>query len=779
MSAILLLAKSEVRRRWASLLALAVLAALGGGLVTASAALARRTVTAFDRLTVATRPADAQVFVNASPPGPAVRELAALDGVTSAWIVDVGVAALGEDKVYLGMIGSTEPPPPGLVRPLIVEGRAPDPDAPDELMVSQELARELGDIDLEVGDRLPFRFLTAGDYRSFDTGFGTPGGPQVDAHLVGAYQMAGGSEGAPPVITSPAFVAEHPDALVATSVVFLRLDEGAAGVPELRRQVDALSDRFSVQEGAEEFDVFQVEVPGEGRAEVQTTARVLGVGLAAFAGVAALVTLVLLAQGFNRYHSAANEAQATQAALGVTSGQLLGARLLAAAPVALVAAGLVVVAGIAAAGLEPLGSMRALEPHPGRAVNAGVIAAGAGLTAVVVLGLVAATLVVATRRSRFRRRSGAAPHDRSWRWPAGSPATIGVRFTLGADRAAAPMRSAVLGVAVAVLGVAAGLVFDASLDRLVETPARYGWSGDFAIVDADEAAADRVASDPDVVGATRYTQTTVRIGDDRRFVTAYEDLVGDTPWWISTGTLPTAPDQIVLEPHLADELEVGVGDEVLAGPAVRLRVVGIGVGPDTGNGAFGEQALITPAGARRLGGTAPFTEIMVDVAPGRSVDDVVDSYGRDYELTRASPPVEIDNLSQLGRLPELLTAFLAVIGLAAVANALWVSMRRRRRDLAVLRVLGHTPGDAGGVVVTMAVVAAVVGTLVGLPVGIAVGRTLWRLVAESTAVEGDALVTAPVLLALPLGVLVVAVAVALPAAWLAGHRRPAGALRSE
>ena len=95
MSAILLLAKSEVRRRWASLLALAVLAALGGGLVTASAALARRTVTAFDRLTVATRPADAQVFVNASPPGPAVRELAALDGVTSAWIVDVGVAALG------------------------------------------------------------------------------------------------------------------------------------------------------------------------------------------------------------------------------------------------------------------------------------------------------------------------------------------------------------------------------------------------------------------------------------------------------------------------------------------------------------------------------------------------------------------------------------------------------------------------------------------------------------------------------------------------------------
>ena len=779
MSAILLLAKAELRRRWASLLALAVLAALGGGVVTASAALARRTVTAFDRLTVATQPADAQVFVNASPSGPPAQALAALDGVTSSWTVDVGVAALGDEKVYLGMIGSTESPPEGLVRPLVVAGRAPDPTAPDELMVSQELAGELRSAGIEVGDRLPLRFLTADEYRSFDTGFGIPGGPQVEARLVGAYQMAGGSDGAPPVITSPAFVAEHPDALASTTVVFLRLDEGADGVPELRRQVDALSDEFSVREGAEEFDAFQVELPQEGRAEVRTTARVLGAGLAAFAGVAALVTLILLAQGFNRYHNAANEAQTTEVALGVTSGQLLGARLLAAAPVALVAAALVIGGGVATAGLEPLGSLRALEPHPGRAVNDGVIAAGALLTLVVVLGLVAATLLASTRRSRARRHSGLAFRDRSWRWPAGSPATIGLRFTLGTDRAAAPMRSAVLGVAVAVLGVAAGLVFDASLDRLVETPERYGWSGDFAIVDADDNAAARVADDPDVAGATRYTQTTVRIGDDRRFVTAYEDLVGDTPWWISVGTLPTAPDQVVLEPHLADDLGAGVGDEILAGPAVSLTVVGIGVGPDLGNGAFGEQALMTPAGARRLGGTAPFTEIVVAVDPDRPVDEVVESYAQDYELTVARPPVEIDNLSQLGRLPELLTAFLAVIGLAAVANALWVSMRRRRRDLAVLRVLGHTPGNAGGVVVTMAVVAAVVGTLVGLPIGVAVGRTLWRLVAESTAVEGDALVTVPVLLALPLGVLAVAVTVALPAAWLAGHRRPAGALRSE
>ncbi len=154
-------------------------------------------------------------------------------------------------------------------------------------MVSEDLAGQLLDAGIDVGDRLPLTFLTAEDYRSFDTGFGRPGGPTVDAQLVGTYQMAGGSEGVPPVVTSRAFVAAHPDALVATQVVLVRLSDGADGVPELRRQVDALSDEFAVAAGAEEFDTFQIEVPGEARSEIQTTARVLGAGLAAFAGVAA------------------------------------------------------------------------------------------------------------------------------------------------------------------------------------------------------------------------------------------------------------------------------------------------------------------------------------------------------------------------------------------------------------------------------------------------------------------------------------------------------------
>jgi ABC-type antimicrobial peptide transport system permease subunit len=235
----------------------------------------------------------------------------------------------------------------------------------------------------------------------------------------------------------------------------------------------------------------------------------------------------------------------------------------------------------------------------------------------------------------------------------------------------------------------------------------------------------------------------------------------------------------MLEPRLADELGAGIGDEITGPRGVEVRVVGVGVGPQFGSGAFGDQALMTPAGAERLGETDAFTEVVVDVAPGQSVDEVFEGYGEDYELTLESPPPDIANLSQLGRLPQVLTAFLAIIGLGAMANALWLAARRRRRDIAVLRVIGHTPRQAMTMVATMAVVATALGLAIGLPVGAAVGRTIWRLVAEGASVEGDALVTLGVLVALPLAVVAVALVVAAPAAWLAGRRRPGPALRAE
>ncbi len=76
--------------------------------------------------------------------------------------------------------------------------------------------------------------------------------------------------------------------------------------------------------------------------------------------------------------------------------------------------------------------------------------------------------------------------------------------------------------------------------------------------------------------------------------------------------------------------------------------------------------------------------------------------------------------------------FLALLAVGAIGHALATAMRRRRRDVAVLRALGMTGWQSRGVVVTQATVLVGVGLLFGIPLGVALGRTLWQLVADST-----------------------------------------------
>jgi hypothetical protein len=321
-------------------------------------------------------------------------------------------------------------------------------------------------------------------------------------------------------------------------------------------------------------------------------------------------------------------------------------------------------------------------------------------------------------------------------------------------------------------------VFSASLDRLVNTPARYGWDGDAAIVDIDDAASGRVVADPDVAAATEYAESRVRVEDRVRVVTSYRDVKGSVDWWIIDGRRPTADDEILLGPRLAETLDVGVGDQITAGPARRLDVVGVGVGPVFG-GAFANGALVTADGRARLGGTAPFRTLAVRLRDDVSVASFLARYGRDYEVGLASVPQEVRNLSELGRLPDLLSGFLALVGLAALGNALFVAVRRRRRDLAILRVIGHSPAQNRLTVITMALTGSILGLAVGVPLGLAAGRNLWKLVAEDASVEGDPLTSAGPVVLVVLGVLLATLVLAGVPAWWTARRAPGPALRAE
>ena len=93
-------------------------------------------------------------------------------------------------------------------------------------------------------------------------------------------------------------------------------------------------------------------------------------------------------------------------------------------------------------------------------------------------------------------------------------------------------------------------------------------------------------------------------------------------------------------------------------------------------------------------------------------------------------PAEIVNYRSMGATPALLAGGLALGAITALGLTLATSVRRRRRDLALLKTLGFTRRQLAATVAWQASVAAFVGLAAGIPVGIALGRWLWILFAR-------------------------------------------------
>jgi ABC-type lipoprotein release transport system permease subunit len=94
----------------------------------------------------------------------------------------------------------------------------------------------------------------------------------------------------------------------------------------------------------------------------------------------------------------------------------------------------------------------------------------------------------------------------------------------------------------------------------------------------------------------------------------------------------------------------------------------------------------------------------------------------------------VDHLRELGATPQALGAFLGLLAVAAGSYSLVNTVRRRRRDLAVLRVIGFARGQVRAALRWQALTIAVVGLAVGLPLGVAAAQQLWSQVAEGLGV---------------------------------------------
>jgi hypothetical protein len=142
-------------------------------------------------------------------------------------------------------------------------------------------------------------------------------------------------------------------------------------------------------------------------------------------------------------------------------------------------------------------------------------------------------------------------------------------------------------------------------------------------------------------------------------------------------------------------------------------------------------------------------------------------------------PAEIADYQSMGTAPVILAGALALGALSSLLLTLMSSVRRRRRDLALLKTLGFTRRQLSATVAWQSTAAITVGAIVGVPLGIALGRALWDLFAGQISVVPQPTVPALTVVLIVAGALVTANLVALLPGWVAGRTPAAALLRAE
>ena len=126
-----------------------------------------------------------------------------------------------------------------------------------------------------------------------------------------------------------------------------------------------------------------------------------------------------------------------------------------------------------------------------------------------------------------------------------------------------------------------------------------------------------------------------------------------------------------------------------------------------------------------------------------------------------------------------MAGLIALTTLAALTNLLVTSIRRRQRDLAILKALGFVRRQVWTTVAWQASCVAVISLAVGLPVGIAAGRWAWSAFAGNVGVVPEpAIPLVAALFVVPITLVAANVVAALPAR-AAGRVGPASVLRTE
>ena len=471
---------------------------------------------------------------------------------------------------------------------------------------------------------------------------------------------------------------------------------------------------------------------------------------------------------------------------------------------------------VALSPLSPFGPVRTVYPTPGLAFDWPILGLGAAAF-VVILGLFAMAMAYRWAPHRLARqapqwagqRSRVAAAAASSGLPVGAATGIRLALDPGTGHNAVPVRSAIFGAVLALVVMTGTVTFGASLDSLVSTPRLYGWNWDYALASGGDIPAQQAA----------------RLLDHQHFVARWagyyfgtllldgqsEPILGGPPGAriqppVLSGHGLENATRVVLGAVTLAQLHKRVGDTVSLSDGTdrptALTIVGTATMPtigaqgerhlEMGTGAFLASALI-PAAQRN-----PFADpiagpeaIAVDLRPGTDRSVAARTLQRDANAlsntanfgvalqATALRPAEIVNYRSVGTTPAVLGACLAVGAVSALMLTLIASVRRRRRELAMLKTLGFTGRQLASAVAWQSVIAVAIGTLIGVPLGIVLGRWLWDLFAEQIHAVPVPTVPLADIAAISLGALLLALLVSVVPGRIAARTPTALLLRAQ
>jgi hypothetical protein len=767
-------ARRALRRRLPSLAVVTMLIAVvvAGSLACATAA--RRAGSVYDRARQDNLLSDTTLQVEDPALGDAIKGLDVVERSTTViplWMVPDGVdeyfpVLADRDGEWLRSID----------RLPLASGSLPSIHDPDAIVLTDWTADQLG---LAVGDEMSMVGLSQDDVmQATEEGFSPPfHGLRKTFRVAAIIRLPPGNDdpsASALSVVMPGFLERHGDEVPTLgALVPVRLAPS--------RTLSDLADAVDRLPGGEGVVPDEVGTGGEDAA--QSALRTIALGLAALTAVAALAGLVVAGQAVARLVVGSDDDSRVLAALGIgTRGRAIAAG----APAAVAAVVGVLLGTAVVPFVAPVlvgGLARAFETDPGPVLDWAVLAPG---VAFALVALVAVALTTATLQQRANRRSSAVGGHglaaTAARLGLSAPAVAGLAVASSRSGRRVPTRQALAASLVGVIGVVGVAVFGASLRHAVDDHRQYGWAWDANVAVGMEP----TSAELDRRGVTNAAMVTydLPLQVESRPVTALslEPVRGAIAPVVVRGRLPALVNEVLVGEKTLDEIDRGIGDLVdIEGPGGRTEVRIVGTTPmpsaqeplPLASGVVIDPRLLSELGLEGTGYQQ--LGVQVDGDPREAFADL--ATGADVRYPE--PPAEVARLEEVRGHLVLLVAFLAAIASLAVAHALAITIRRRRRDLGVLRSLGFTRRQVRRAVLTPAAVLAVAAIGIGLPLGVMAGRLGWRALTESIGVPFVPVVPAGLLAAVIVGVAAVTAVAVIPSVIASGRVRPGVVLAAE